>query len=462
VSKKITIIGGGPGGYVAAIRGAQLGADVTLIENHKIGGTCLNYGCIPTKAFFKSAEVLENLSIADRFGLDVTDYKLNVKKLQKHKNDVVEELTTGIEKILLANGVNIIKGTASFVSDEKVSVVIEDGEVIEIESDHFILATGSKVYVPNVDGIQSRGVVTSKDLLEFDKLPERLVVLGGGVVAMEFASIFNAFGSQVTVVARSSILKGFDKDVVKRVSAYLKKKGIRILTDTNLIKITDDKTHTSVHIEGKKGASCIEADMVLSAMGRKPNVDGLFLDKAHIELNGSAVITDDHFKTTNDKVYAIGDVTGPPWLAHKASHEGIICVEKLAGEPDVHAIGEGAVPGCTYCRPQVASVGMTEAAAKDAGYDIRVGRFPMLANGKAIALGDDQGLIKTIFDKKTGELLGAHMVGPEVTELIQGYAVARTLEATEVELMQTIFPHPTLSEAMHESVLDAYGRAIHF
>lgn len=468
MAKTITVIGGGPGGYVAAIRGAQLGADVTLIENHKIGGTCLNYGCIPTKAFYKSAEVLENLSIADQFGLDVADFNLNVEKLQKHKNGVVEELTSGIEKILIANGVTIIKGTASFESDKTVSVKKDDKQVIEIESDYFILATGSKVFVPQIEGIDSKRLVTSKELLDFDRLPEKLVVLGGGVVAMEFASIFNAFGSDVTVVARSSVLKGFDKDVVKRVSAYLKKKGIKILTNTNLLKLSDEDTYTGVHISGKKGESVLNADLVLSAMGRKPNTEGLSLDKAGIEITGSAIAVDDHYKTSNSRVYAIGDVNGKYMLAHAASHqgvhvaEGIMALETMPGgqEGSVGTDKMNIVPSCVFISPEMASVGVNEDEATEKGLEIKVSKFPFSANGKAMTMNHTEGFVK-LTALSDGQLIGAQIVGAHASDLIHELTIAIAHGLKDTDVTTTIHAHPTLSESVSEAAYGLLDGALH-
>lgn len=453
---------------MAAIRGAQLGAEVKLIENHKIGGTCLNYGCIPTKAFFKSAELMESMAMADQLGLDLSEYSLNVEKLQKHKNGVVEELTSGIEKILLANGVEIIKGTASFQSPDEISVKKENGETLTVASDYYILATGSKVFVPDIEGIHSKGVVTSKALLDFEKLPERLVVLGGGVVAMEFASIFNAFGSQVTLVARSTVLKGFDKDVVKRVSAYLKKKGIKILTNTSLTKITEEETHTGVHIRGKKGDAVLEADLVLSAMGRKSNTDGLLLEKAGIDLRGSSVVTDDHYKTTNHKVYAIGDVNGKYMLAHAASHQGVHVVENLLGHsvksPDSEGQAEidkmNIVPSCVFISPEMASVGVNEDEATEKGLDIKVSKFPFSANGKAMTMNHTEGFVK-LTALKNGQLIGAQIVGAHASDLIHELTIAIAHGLKDIDVTTTIHAHPSLSESVSEAAFGLLDGALH-
>jgi len=330
-----------------------------------------------------------------------------------------------------------------------------------LSAKYVILATGARARA--LPGIEADGssILTYREAMVPETMPKSLVIIGSGAIGSEFASFYLDMGVEVTLIeAMDRILPVEDAEISDFVKKAFIKRGMKIITGVRLAGIDKGKTGVTARFEG--GIAPVSADCAILAVGITGNTEELGLEGTKVTVDRGHIVTDQWGATGEPGLYAIGDVTGPPWLAHKASHEGIICVEKLAGEPDVHAIGEGAVPGCTYCRPQVASVGMTEAAAKDAGHDIRVGRFPMLANGKAIALGDDQGLIKTIFDKKTGELLGAHMVGPEVTELIQGYAVARTLEATEAELMQTIFPHPTLSEAMHESVLDAYGRAIHF
>ena len=458
----LVVIGGGPGGYVAAIRAAQLKMKVALVEREHLGGICLNWGCIPTKALLRAAELRHSIDEMKDFGITVSgEVSIDLKAVVKRSRNVATRLSTGVAHLLKKNKVTVFDDRAVLgkaVSGRR-EVKLAGGGVLSAK--HVILATGARARA--LPGIEADGssILTYREAMVPETMPKSLVIIGSGAIGSEFASFYLDMGVEVTLIeAMDRILPVEDAEISDFVKKAFIKRGMKIITGARLAGI--DKGKTGVTARFESGIAPVRADRAILAVGITGNTEELGLEGTKVTVDRGHIVTDQWGATGEPGLYAIGDVTGPPWLAHKASHEGIICVEKLAGEPDVHAIGEGAVPGCTYCRPQVASVGMTEAAAKDAGHDIRVGRFPMLANGKAIALGDDQGLIKTIFDKKTGELLGAHMVGPEVTELIQGYAVARTLEATEAELMQTIFPHPTLSEAMHESVLDAYGRAIHF
>ena len=458
----LIVVGGGPGGYVAAIRAAQLKMKVALVEREHLGGICLNWGCIPTKALLRAAELRHSIDEMKEFGITVSgEVSIDLPAVVKRSRNVAGRLSTGVAHLLKKNKVTVFDDMAKLGKAVSGRREVKLGGGGTLSAKHVILATGARARA--LDGIEADGktILTYREAMVPESMPKSLVIIGSGAIGSEFASFYLDMGVEVTLVeAMDRILPVEDAEISDFVQKAFTKRGMKIITGARLAGL--DKASGGVTARFEGDLAPVTADRAILAVGITGNTEKLGLEGTAIKVDRGHIVTDQWGATGEPGVYAIGDVTGPPWLAHKASHEGIICVEKIAGEKHVHAIGEGAVPGCTYCRPQVASVGMTEAAAKDAGHDIRVGRFPMLANGKAIALGDDQGLIKTIFDKKTGELLGAHMVGPEVTELIQGYAVARTLEATEAELMQTIFPHPTLSEAMHESVLDAYGRAIHF
>ncbi len=455
MSYKIIIIGGGPGGYVAGIRAAQLGAKVAIIENHKIGGTCLNYGCIPTKAFFKSAQLIDDMKHAAQFGLNVEGVKIDTDLLQTQRVKVVTELTSGIEQILKANGVDIIYGTASFKSKSVLEVLDSDGKTSELESENIIIATGSKVFLPPLKGIENEHVVTSKELLEFSKLPDKLVILGGGVIAMEFASIFNSFGSEVTVIARSSVLKTFDSDVSKRTSAYLKKAGIRILTNTNVLEICNGENGANVVVEGKKGQETLQADLILSATGRKPNHTGLNLENAGVELNGSAIKVNTLYETTTENVYAIGDVNGRYMLAHAASHQGVHVVESIMGHThsDDSVAAMDIVPSCVFITPELASVGITEAEAKEQGLSIKVSKFPFTANGKALTMNHTEGFVKLI-SQEAGKLIGAQILGAHASDLIHELTLAIANGLAVTDITKTIHAHPTLSESVAEA---AYG-----
>ena len=458
----LIVIGGGPGGYVAAIRAAQLKMKVALVEAEHLGGICLNWGCIPTKALLRAAEMRHSIDEMKSFGITVTgEVSIDLPAVVKRSRSVAGRLSTGVQHLLKKNKVTVF--------DDRAALGARRGDLREIRlasggtlaARNVILATGARAR--SLPGIEPDGksILTYREAMVPETMPKSLVIIGSGAIGSEFASFYLDMGVDVTLVeAMDRILPVEDVEISDFVQKAFVKRGMKIVTRARLSSLKAGPTGVMATFEGDQAS--IAAERAILAVGITGNSEELGLEGTKVKVDRGHILTDQWGATGEPGVFAIGDVTGPPWLAHKASHEGIICVEKIAGLKDVHAIGEGAVPGCTYCRPQVASVGMTEAAAIEAGHKVRVGRFPMLANGKAIALGDDQGLIKTVFDAKTGELLGAHMVGPEVTELIQGYAIARTLEATEAELMQTIFPHPTLSEAMHESVLDAYGRAIHF
>ena len=458
----LVVIGGGPGGYVAGIRAAQLGMSVALVEREHLGGICLNWGCIPTKALLRAAELRHSIDEMKDFGITITgEVSIDLPAVVKRSRNVAGRLSTGVKHLLIKNKVTVFDAVATLggkTGDHRAVTLSTGGE---ISAKHIILATGARARA--LPGLEPDGtsILTYREAMVPQTMPKSLIIIGSGAIGSEFASFYLDMGVEVTLVeAMDRILPVEDAEISDFVKKAFEKRGMKIITDAKMSGLVAGKGSVTASFEGK--AADITAERAILAVGITGNTEGLGLEGTAVKVDRGHIVIDKWGATGEPGVYAIGDVAGPPWLAHKASHEGIMCVEHIAGLKDAHPIAAGSVPGCIYCRPQVASVGLTEAAAIEAGHDIRVGRFPMLANGKAIAMGDDQGLVKTVFDKKTGELLGAHMVGPEVTELIQGYAVARTLEATEAELMQTIFPHPTLSEAMHESVLDAYGRAIHF
>lgn len=460
----IVVIGGGPGGYVAAIRGAQLGMKVALVEANHLGGICLNWGCIPTKALLRCSEVYHLAHNAEAFGLKVKGLEFDLQKIVERSRGVAKQLSGGIGHLLKKNKVTVFDGWAKLEGKGKLSVE-KDGKKIEtLSGKHIIIATGAKARV--IPGFEPDGkfVWTYKEALVPDTMPKKLLVIGSGAIGIEFASFFNTLGADVTVVEMMDrIVPVEDAEISDMLDKSLTKQGMTIIKGAKVSKLDKGKDEVTAHIEGKDGkVQKMNFDRVISAVGIVANTEGMGLEKTKVKLDRGHIVTDGYLKTDEPGVYAIGDVTGAPWLAHKASHEGIICIEKIAGQKDVHPMVKSNIPGCTYCHPQVASVGLTEAAAKEQGYKIKVGRFPFMGNGKAIALGEPEGLVKTIFDEKTGELLGAHMIGAEVTEMIQGYVIGKTMEATEAEFMHTIFPHPTLSEMMHESVLDAYGKAIHF
>ena len=457
----IAVIGGGPGGYVAAIRAAQLGLNALVVEREHLGGICLNWGCIPTKALLRAAELRHSIDEMKSFGISVGDVSVDVPALVKRSRKVAARLSSGVTHLLKKNKVPVIEANATIGKklQNGREVLLSDGTTIS--AGHVIIATGARA--KSLPGIEPDGtaILTYREAMVPQDMPKSLIIVGSGAIGAEFASFYNDMGVAVTLIeALDRILPVEDEEVSAFVAKSFEKRGMKIMTNVKLQSVSTGPKGVTATLAGDQPE--LQADRMILAVGITGNLENLGVDGTAVKIDRGHIVTDGFGETDEPGIYAIGDVTGPPWLAHKASHEGIICVEKIAGVGDGHAIADGSVPGCTYCRPQVASVGMTEAAAKKAGYKIKVGQFPFAGNGKAIALGDDAGFVKTIFDAATGELLGAHMVGPEVTELIQGFAIARRLEATESELMSTIFPHPTLSEAMHESVLNAYGRAIHY
>ncbi len=458
----LIVIGAGPGGYVAAIRAAQLGLKVVIVERENLGGICLNWGCIPTKAMLRSAEVFHLMHRAKEFGLGVTGISYDLPAVIARSRGVAKQLSSGIGHLMKKNKITVVMGTATIPAKGRVTVKTDKGSE-ELTAKNIILATGARAR--ELPGLEADGdlVWAYRDALVAKRMPKKLLVIGSGAIGIEFASFFNTLGADTTVVeVMDRILPVEDAEVSAFAKKAFLKQGMKIIENAAVKKL-DRKPGTGVtaHIEVAGKVETHDFDTVISAVGIVGNVEGLGLEALGVKIDRTHVVTDEYCRTGVDGVYAIGDIAGAPWLAHKASHEGVMVAELIAGKHP-HAIKPNSIAGCTYCQPQVASVGLTEAKAKEAGHDIKVGRFPFIGNGKAIALGEAEGFIKTIFDAKTGELLGAHMIGAEVTELIQGYVIGRTLETTEEDLMNTVFPHPTLSEMMHEAVLDAYGRAIHF
>ncbi|MFQ6775095.1 dihydrolipoyl dehydrogenase [Cereibacter sphaeroides] len=455
------VIGAGPGGYVCAIRGAQLGLNVAIVERENLGGICLNWGCIPTKAMLRSAEVYHLMHRAKEFGLKAEGIGYDLGAVVKRSRGVAKQLSSGVAHLMKKNKITVVMGDATLAGKGRVSVRTDKGTE-ELEAKAIVLATGARAR--ELPGLEADGdlVWTYRHALEPKRMPKKLLVIGSGAIGIEFASFFNTLGADTTVVeVMERILPVEDAEVSAFAKKQFVKQGMKILEKATVKKLDRAGGKVTAHIETGGKTETMEFDTVISAVGIVGNVEGLGLEAAGVTVDRSHVVTDEYCRTGVEGLYAIGDIAGAPWLAHKASHEGVMVAELIAGGHP-HPIKPGSIAGCTYCQPQVASVGLTEAKAKEKGYEIRVGRFPFIGNGKAIALGEAEGFVKTVFDAKTGELLGAHMVGAEVTELIQGYVVGRALETTEAELMETVFPHPTLSEMMHESVLDAYGRAIHF
>lgn len=454
----LVVIGGGPGGYVAAIRAAQLGKKVALVEREHLGGICLNWGCIPTKALLKSSEILHTIQKAKEFGVEVSNVKINIKTMIERSRSVSNQLSGGIKALLSKNKVETIMGEAKLIGKNEVEV---SGKT-KLKGKNIIIATGARARV--LEGYEPDGkqVWTYKEAMVPESIPKSLIVVGSGAIGIEFASFYKTLGCDVTVVeAQDRILPVEDEEISAMAQKSFEKDGVVFKLGAKLGKLSKSKDSVSLEVESKGKKESLKAEKLIMAVGIVANTENIGLENTKIKLEKNFIATDKFCMTSESGIYAIGDVTAGPWLAHKASHEGIVAVEHMCGKKP-HPINLKNIPGCTYSRPQVASVGMTEAQAKKERKNIRVGRFPFIGNGKAIALGEPEGLIKTIFDEKTGELLGAHMIGAEVTELIQGYVVAKQLETTEQELIETIFPHPTLSEMMHESVLAAFDRAIHF
>lgn len=456
----LIVIGAGPGGYVAAIRGAQLGMKVAVVEREHLGGICLNWGCIPTKAMLRSSEVFHLMHRAKEFGLKADNIGYDLDAVVKRSRGIAGQLSSGIGHLMKKNKVTVFMGEATIPAKGRVSVKGEKGAQ-ELTAKNIVLATGARAR--ELPGLEADGdlVWTYKTALTPPRMPKKLLVIGSGAIGIEFASFYNTLGADTTVVeVMDRVLPVEDEEISAFAKKSFEKQGMKIMQKAMVKKLDRSKGKVTAHIEKDRKITTHDFDTVISAVGIVGNVEGLGLEELDVKLDRTHVVTDEYCRTGVDGLYAIGDIAGAPWLAHKASHEGVMVADLIAGK-DAHPVKPETIAGCTYCHPQVASVGYSEAKAKELGYDVKVGRFPFIGNGKAIALGEAEGLVKTIFDAKTGELLGAHMIGAEVTEMIQGYVIGRQLETTEEDLMNTVFPHPTLSEMMHESVLDAYDRVIH-
>jgi dihydrolipoamide dehydrogenase len=459
----LVVLGGGPGGYVAAIRAAQLGLSTALVEREHLGGICLNWGCIPTKALLRSSEIWHLLHHLDQFGFSATEVGFDAAQLVSRSRAVAKQLSNGVAYLLQKNKVSVFDGHGRLAGKGRVTVEREGRPVAELSAGHIVLATGARARaLPGLEP-DGRRIWTYKEAMVPAAIPKSVLVVGSGAIGIEFASFYSDMGADVTVVELlDRILPVEDAEISDFVRKSFEKQGIKIHVGATLKALDRADDRVTAQVEAGNRALAVSVENVIMAVGIVGNVEDIGLDGTAVEVQGTHVAVDCWLRTGEPGIYAIGDLVGPPWLAHKASHEGVVCVERIAGVNDVHPLDPSNIPACTYCRPQVASIGLSEEAAKAAGYQVRVGHFPFIGNGKAVALGAPEGLVKTVFDGKTGELLGAHMVGAEVTELIQGFAIAKTLETTEAELIRTIFPHPTLSETMHEAVLDAYRRAIHF
>ena len=458
----LIVLGSGPGGYVAAIRASQLGLKTAIVERESLGGICLNWGCIPTKALLRTSEIYHYMQQADKYGLSVEKPAFDLEKVVARSRGVAKQLNQGVTGLMKKNKITVYFGDGKFTGKDTLSVT-KDGKATDLKAKNIIVATGARARDLPFAKADGKRIWTYRHAMVPAEMPTKLLVIGSGAIGIEFASFYNDMGAKVTVVEMlDRILPVEDADISDFMLKSLSKQGMDIRMSTGVQKITDTGKGITAEIKGKDGkVTTEEFSHVIVAVGIVPNVEDIGLDNVGIEKDQRSHIQADEYCRTNvPGIYAIGDVTGAPWLAHKASHEAVIAVEHIAGKHP-HAMDKANIPGCTYCHPQVASVGLTEAKAKEAGYKVKVGKFPFIGNGKAIALGETDGFVKTVFDEATGELLGAHMVGAEVTEMIQGYVIGKTLETTEAELMETVFPHPTISETMHESVLGAYGRAIH-
>ena len=458
----IVIVGGGPGGYVAAIRAAQLGMKTAVVEREQLGGICLNWGCIPTKALLRTSEINHLLQHLGDYGFAAKEVTFDFKKIVERSRKVAKQLSNGVGFLMKKNKITVFDGHATLKGVGKLAIAKDGKPVADLATKHIVLATGARARA--LPGLEPDGklVWTYKEAMVPDRLPKSLLVVGSGAIGIEFASFYRDLGAEVTVVeVLPRVLPVEDEDISAFATKAFTKQGIKIHVGTTVKALKKSADSVTATLQAGDKTTEVTAERVILAVGIVGNVENIGLEKTKAKVEKTHVVINQWCETGEPGLYAIGDLVGPPWLAHKAMHEGVLCVERIAGLNTTQPLNVRNIPGCTYCRPQVASVGLTEAAAKAAGYQVRVGRFPFIGNGKAIALGEPEGLVKTVFDAKTGELLGAHMVGAEVTELIQGYTIAKTLESTEHELMETIFPHPTLSEMMHEAVLDAYGQVLH-
>jgi dihydrolipoyl dehydrogenase len=458
----VIVIGSGPAGYVCAIRAAQLGLKTAIVERDRLGGICLNWGCIPTKALLRSSEIWHLMHRLNEFGFSGDNFKFDIAKIVERSRKVAQQLSNGVGFLMKKNKIVVIPGDAKLGGAGKITVT-KDGKSTDYEAKNIVLATGARART--FPGLEPDGelIWTYREAMVPKVFPKSLLVVGSGAIGIEFASFYRTLGSDVTVVeVLDRVLPVEDEEISQLATKAFTKQGMKIRTATTVEKLEKGKDSVTATLKTKDGKTeTITAERVILAVGIVGNVENIGLEQAGVKVEKTHVVINEWGETGVKGIYAVGDLVGPPWLAHKGMHEGVIVAERIAGVKGVHPLDVSKVPGCTYCWPQVASVGMTEAAAKASGRKIKVGRFPFIGNGKAIALGDSEGLVKTVFDAETGELLGAHMIGAEVTELIQGYGIARTLEATEADLATVIFPHPTLSEMLHESVLDADKRALH-
>ncbi|HEX2448820.1 MAG TPA: dihydrolipoyl dehydrogenase [Methyloceanibacter sp.] len=460
----LAVIGAGPGGYVAAIRAAQLGMRTAIVEREHLGGICLNWGCIPTKALLRTSELYNAMRHAGEFGLACDNVRFDIARVVERSRKVAERLSSGVAYLMRKNKIEVIKASARLRAQGRIAVVGPGGEVLpDIEAPHVIVATGARART--LPGLEPDGrlIWTYKEAMVPQSFPKSLLIVGSGAIGIEFASFYRSLGAEVTVVEiLPRILPAEDAEISELARKAFTRQGIAIHTGTRVERLVKGDDSVTATLKKDDGSTAeIATSRGILAIGITGNVEGLGLEAQGVKIEKGHIVVDEWCRAGAPGLYAIGDVVGPPWLAHKASHEGIICVEKIANVDGVHPLDKTAIPACTYSAPQVASIGLTEETARAAGCDLKVGRFPYSANGKAIALGETEGLVKTIFDAKTGALLGAHIIGAEATELIQGFGIAKTLESTEAELIAAIFPHPTLSEMMGESVLDAYGRAMH-
>jgi len=458
----LIVLGSGPGGYVAAIRAAQLGLKTAIVERELLGGICLNWGCIPTKALLRSAEIYHYMQHAKDYGLVADKISADLDAVVKRSRGVAKQLNQGVTHLMKKNKITVHMGTGTLTGKGKLTVTAADGKTTDLTAKNIIVATGARARDLPFAKADGKRVWTYRHAMTPSEMPSKLLVIGSGAIGIEFASFYKDMGADVTVVEMlDRVVPVEDEDVSAFLEKALKKQGMTIMTKAGVDKLDVTANGVKASIKDKDGKVTVaEFSHVIVAIGILPNTENIGLEELGVKTDRGHIVTDGMCKTNVDGIYAIGDVTQPPWLAHKASHEGVIAVEAIAGKHP-HAMDPKNIPGCTYCHPQIASVGLTEAKAKEAGYEVKVGNFPFIGNGKAIALGEPEGFVKTVFDAKTGELLGAHMIGAEVTELIQGYTIGKTGELTEAELMETVFPHPTLSEMMHESVLGAYGKALH-
>ena len=463
----LVIFGGGPGGYVSAIRAKQLGINVLLVESKDLGGVCLNWGCIPTKALLKVSEFKNSIKKFEEFGISVKgEISFDINNIVQRSRNVSKQLSIGVKHLLKKNNVEVIKGFGSILENDEniiINVLNDQNENIKIETKNLIIATGAQPkLIPGVD-VNNQNIWTAKEAMVPKSLPKSITIIGSGAIGIEFASFYNDMGSKVTVIEMEDrILPNEDEEISEMAKSLFIKRGIKFLNNSSLVSVDHLKNNIISKVKVNEKTIDIESDKLLIAIGIIGNTENMGLEKAEIEMVNGHIVTNEKMCTNIPNIYAIGDVTNPPWLAHKASHEGIIAAEIIAGIKEVHKLDKTSIPACTYSYPQIASIGLNEKQASEKGLKVKVGSFPFLGNGKSITLGQKDGFIKTLFDEETGELIGAHMIGAEVTELINSFSIAKTLETTEVDIINTIFAHPTLSEAMHESVLSAYNKAIHF